>query len=512
MGVYLVDSDLRFIAVNPAAAKAFEGAQNLIGSDFGETMRLLNSDEYVDEILSRFRHTLSTGESYFVPEQIRETPGRGRKVFDWQINRIVLPDGRYGVVCYSRDITKQVEAREGENRMAAAAIAANAKFRAVFEQSNVLAGIMTLDGVLVEANRACLEGCGYRAEEVLNQPFWSTPWWREFPESQVKVRRAAAQAAKGTPFRETLSYSFADGTERLMEFALYPIVDDSGSIIYLHPTGMDITDLKRAEENYRALAESLETEVRARTRELQGQNAEVLRQSEMVRDFSQRLLLAQDEERRRIARELHDSAGQTLTVLSMNLARLAEDARALSPQLANEVEETEKVVQQLHQGIRTTSYLLHPPLLDESGLASALNWYVEGLKDRSNLQVRLKISEDFGRIPREMELTVFRLVQESLTNIHRHAAAKVAYISLERKKEAISVSVEDDGKGMTQEKLREVQFGGYGVGLRGLRERVRQFQGEMQIQSNTSGTKISVNIPVPAPAESEKLGPLPAAV
>jgi signal transduction histidine kinase len=146
-------------------------------------------------------------------------------------------------------------------------------------------------------------------------------------------------AAQGTPYREILDYSWADGTERLVDFALYPIRDNEGKIIFLHPTGVDITDLKRAEENSRKLAETLELEVRARTRELEERNVAILRQSEQLRDLSQTLLHAQDEERRHIARELHDSAGQTLTVLGLSLAQMAEESR-ISPALAKQVEDT----------------------------------------------------------------------------------------------------------------------------------------------------------------------------
>src|SRR5262249_26107360 len=156
----------------------------------------------------------------------------------------------------------------------------------------------------------CLEACGYHADEVLGLPLWETKWWRNFQESQDKIRAATPLAARGMAYREILHYSWADGTARLVDFALYPILDDEGRVLFLHLTGVDIADAKRVEENYRKLAETLEAEVRARTSELEQRTVEVLKQSEMLREFSGRLLQAQDEERRHIARELHDSAGQ----------------------------------------------------------------------------------------------------------------------------------------------------------------------------------------------------------
>src|SRR5262249_27598836 len=161
---------------------------------------------------------------------------------------------------------------------------------------------------------------------------------------------------------------------------------------------------KRAQQSSRERTETLEVEVRSRTAELEHRNLEILRQSDLLREFSQRLLQAQDEERRRVARELHDSAGQTLTVLGMNLAQLVQSAARTSPDLSAEAEKIQATVQQLHHEIRTTSYLLHPPLLDETGLASALAWYIEGLHERSPIEIALEIPEDFGRLPRAMEL------------------------------------------------------------------------------------------------------------
>ncbi len=393
------------------------------------------------------------------------------------------------------DITERKLAEERERSMTAAAIAATAKFRAVFEQTPVFAGIVTKDGILFEANKLSLEACGYRAEEVLGKQLWETGWWRNSPESQEKIRAATPLAAQGVPYREMLRYSWADGTERLVDFALYPIVDDKRQVIFLHPTGVDITDLKRAEKNYRDLAETLDAEVRARTKELEDRNADVLRQSEQVQKLSLRLMKIQDEERRHMARDLHDSAGQTLTVLGINLAQLVHDTERIAPKLAKDGEKIQQLVQQLHQEIRTTSYLLHPPLLDETGLLSALSWYVQGLGERSGLAIDLSVAEDVGRLPADMELAIFRLVQESLTNVHRHSGSKTARITIGRDAEAVQVEVRDQGHGIAPGRLEEIQSGRSGLGIRGLRERLRQFGGEVNLESNGSGTCVLAKIP-----------------
>jgi len=231
-----------------------------------------------------------------------------------------------------------------------------------------------------------------------------------------------------------------------------------------------------------------------------------------IADESVRLLRVQEEERRRIAREFHDSAGQTLTVLGLSLAQLVQNADVIAPELAKEGREIEEVVQQLHREIRTTSYLLHPPLLDESGVKAALGWYVQGVVERSGIAIELNVSENLGRLPPEMELAIFRVVQECLTNIHRHAESKTARIRIAREKASIRIEVRDEGKGISPQRLVEIQTQGSGVGIGGIRERLRRFQGEMKIESNGSGTVVSATIPIPNEARPADREPLQAAV
>jgi signal transduction histidine kinase len=150
---------------------------------------------------------------------------------------------------------------------------------------------------------------------------------------------------------------------------------------------------------------------------------------------------------------------------------------------------------------------LHPPLLDESGLSEALLWYIQGLKERSGLDIELAIAQDFGRLSHEMELVLFRVVQECLTNVHRHSGSKIAAIRIARDGRGVSLEVQDEGQGISPEKLAEIRSRGAGVGLRGMRERVLQLGGELRIQSEGRGTKISVTLPVAEPANSKTTGP-----
>jgi PAS domain S-box-containing protein len=255
--------------------------------------------------------------------------------------------------------------------------------------------------------------------------------------------------------------------------------------------------LRNNEERLRSLSQTLDAEVRARTKELEDKNADLLKQTEQVRELSQSLLRTQDQQRRHIARELHDSAGQTLAALGMRLGQTICDADRAVPTIARSLEEIQGLVQQLRGELRTTSYLLHPPLLDESGLSSALSWYVQGLAERSGITITLDTTESFARLPSDMELAIFRLVQECLANILRHSRSKTAAIRMYIEAETIHVHVSDQGIGIPPRRLVEIQSGGSGVGIRGMQERLRQFDGTLKIESDSSGTRVSASVPVP---------------
>jgi PAS domain S-box-containing protein len=551
--------------------------------------------------------------------------------FDME-HRILLPDGEirwlYGraralhdehgtAVCMVGACTDVTRRKQSELE----ALAANAKFRAVFDQTTVLSAVLSIDGTLLDANRLCLEASGYKAEEVLGKPFWLAGWWRGSGEVPEQIRTACLQGAQGTPYRAELPYYWADGTERLIEFELHPIRDEKGRVIFLHPTGVDITDVKQTQENYRTLADNIsqfawmanssgwmywfnqrwfdytgttldamqgsgwqsvlhpdhsarvvekikdcfgsgqvwedtfllrgkdgqyrwflsravpiknahgkitqwfgtntditelrhtqdalrkskeftEEQVRARTRELEARNAKVIQQSEQLRDLSHKMLQMQDDERRHVARELHDSAGQILAALGMNLAHVAQLARESAPEVVKGLNETQEYVDQLSKEIRTMSYLLHPPLLDESGLPVALRWYAEGLSERSGMKISVNIPDNLGRFGRDMELMMFRLVQECLTNIHRHSGSQTADITMWSNSREVGLDVRDHGKGIPPERLASIQAQGGGVGIRGMRERIHPFHGVMEIESNTGGTRISFRIPIQKPGSS----------
>ena len=359
----------------------------------------------------------------------------------------------------------------------------------------------TLEGIITSWNAGAERLFGYTASEAVGQHISLIIPVDRRDEETVIIERIK-QGERIEHF-DTVRVR-KDKTPLDISLTISPVRDASGKIIGASKIARDITQRKRierelreSEERYRTLADALDTQVQFRTQELEKRNSE-------LRDLSGRLLESQDVERRHIARELHDSAGQTLAALGMQLARISEDAKKNPAQLAKDVQNAEELVQHLSQEIRTTSYLLHPPLLDETGISSALSWYVQGLAERSGLAIDLKVPENFGRLPSEMELLIFRLVQECLTNIHRHSGSKTALIRIEREENSVHVEVEDQGRGMSPERLAEIQSQGTGVGIRGMRERVRHFRGDLVIESNGSGTKVYATLPLKTPLSTHK--------
>jgi PAS domain S-box-containing protein len=373
------------------------------------------------------------------------------------------------------------------------------RFRALVNASSDVVYRMNPDW----SERRELDGRGFIADTGKPTKDWLNQYIH--PDDQPLMLRTIREAVRTkSMFELEHRVRRTDGTLGWTYSRAVPLLNLSGETQEWFGAASDVTARKEAEENFRKLAQTLDAEVRARTRELE-------EQSNQVRELSWRLLTSQDEERRHIARELHDSAGQTLTVLGISLAQLLQKTGRNAPELATEAEQIQETVQQLHREIRTTSYLLHPPLLDENGLYSAISWFLQGLLERSGLEVQLDISKEFGRLPRDMELVIFRLVQECLTNIHRHSESATASIQIVRASNQITLDIRDQGKGMSPARLAEIQLGRSGVGIGGMRERLRQFEGTMIIESDSSGTRVFTTIPLPkgaSPEDSSQAEPL----
>jgi len=275
-----------------------------------------------------------------------------------------------------------------------------------------------------------------------------------------------------------------DGQYRWFRARAVPIRDNTNKVIRWYGTCSDIHDSKLVEHAMRESAVELEKKVDERTAAL--------------RRLSNRLMTMQDDERRRIARELHDGLGQEMVALKMLLNGIAHSPRSLQDYIGDATSVIDRATQQ----IRTLSYLLHPPLLDEVGLLSALRWYLEGLTQRSGIETKLEVSPtDFPRLALEVETAMFRIVQEALTNVFRHSGARQAWISLTQREGTVIVKVRDDGKGVS-DGIVELRSGTPGVGIRGMSERAKELGGQLLVARAHPGTIVEVTIPVPASVTS----------
>jgi signal transduction histidine kinase len=277
----------------------------------------------------------------------------------------------------------------------------------------------------------------------------------------------------------------------------------------------EATQRKEAEAQLKEAHEQLERRGEQRTGELSQALAmlqsevEVRRETEdQLRHLSVRVMTLQDEERRRIARDLHDTTGQTISALKMTLASLQRSANG-NPGISQLMGELNALADEALREIRTTSYLLHPPLLDEAGFASAARWFVEGFSKRSNIKVQCDIPQPIERFSKEYELALFRVLQESLTNVHRHSGASRATIRLTIDQGGVGLQVSDNGTGIEQTKLAQVHDPGrqLGVGVAGMRERVHQLGGRFELQSSKTGTQVSVALPIVSTIASQMAAP-----
>jgi PAS domain S-box-containing protein len=360
--------------------------------------------------------------------------------------------------------------------------------------------IFDRDGRFVFVNQALLDLWGLKLEEAVGKNFFEL----QYPDELAARLQHQIQEVFATKqgLTDETEYTSPTGAGGYYEYIFRPVFDRQGNVELVAGSTRDITERKRVEaelresqERLRVLAESLESQVRDRTRELEIRTNDVIQQSEHLRELSVRLMKTQDEERRRIAREIHDSAGQIVAVLSITLAQLSREIGDSDLKLRDFVSEAQTLTEELQQEIRTTSYLLHPPMLEELGLRAALAWYVEGLEQRAGIQVLLSLAE-FDRLPGDMELTIFRVVQECLTNIHRHSRSKTAQINIALDTVGFEIEVRDFGDGISAQNLDKIRNRGVGLGIRGMRERVRPYDGDVRIDSQEGqGTVITITLP-----------------
>jgi PAS domain S-box-containing protein len=328
---------------------------------------------------------------------------------------------------------------------------------------------------------------GYKASEIIGRHFSCF-----YPEEDVisdKPQLGLEIAAREGRF-ETEGWRLRkDGSKFWANVIITALKNNAGGLFGFTKVTRDFTEKMLADK---ALRDS----------QLQLQESE-----KSLRDLSLHLLRTQDEERRRIGRELHDSVGQNLSFMKMKLdsmKSLTGDGKI--DDIQQHLAEFGRIVEDAVTEVRTISYLLYPPMLEELGLKSAISWYVDGFTKRSGIQTRLDVSCDLGRLPRDAEMAMFRILQESLTNIHRHSGSRTATVRLLLREARLILEITDQGKGIPSANLEESGedwTGALGVGLRGMHERMRQLGGKLELQSTSTGTTIVAEVPIETPASAD---------
>jgi PAS domain S-box-containing protein len=373
-------------------------------------------------------------------------------------------DGKLCAMAIVRDITARKETE-------AALRGSEERFRTLVRDFNVGVVVIGPDAKIQFANQAAQQIFGISAEEAIGKDSsqLSLASVREDgTEIPFSMRPGPWSLRTGQALKNEVIGWRRPGTSDILWTLgnVVPQFAEDGSISASINTFINITERKHAEE--------------------------------ALHQLSTRLLQLQDEERRRLGRELHDSLAQSVLAVNLNLAQAMRSSTALDERSRRALTEARRVLQEMSREIRTLSYLLHPPLLDELGLVCAVKEYAEGFSERSGIRLELDIQAGFGRLPQEAETALFRIVQESLSNLQRHSGTKTAKIVLRGDSTSVSLEVSDRGRGMERNTLESRSSGGtrLGVGILGMRERMAQLGGRLEIESSSSGTTVRVTIPV----------------
>jgi PAS domain S-box-containing protein len=360
-------------------------------------------------------------------------------------------------------------------------------YRVLVESMNEGAATLTPTGDLLYANRRFADMLGVGLEQLIGSSL------RERIRSlNVAEFNSILERSKTKPQKVTCDLATEGGATLPVHLSFSPMQEHDFHGICLIATDLSQQKLREAE-----LAQEVTQRQRAE---------EALRQEEhSLRELSGRLLRLQDEERRRLARDLHDSTGQKLVALTLELGMLEAQLKEPSAEVAGTMEECRQLADDVTTDIRTLSYVLHPPLLDEAGLASAAQWFVDGFVRRSRIQVDLQMSPELERMPQELELTLFRILQEALTNVHRHSGSSTAWVKIAHDGQIVTMEVKDAGKlvrPVSSSPEKGVEH--LGVGIRGMRERVRQLGGSLELRSDSHGTVMRAKLPMQSDHSRDK--------
>jgi len=442
--ILILESSLRVSAANRAFYRTFQVAPE---ETEGRPIHELGNRQWDIPELGDLLQQIQSGITRIDDFEVRHNfPRLGTRTMVLNARRIEPQPGQQLIYLSIEDVTEQRAQLEKLKRQAT-----------LLDLARDTVIVRDFDGAIQFWNRGAQETYGWKRDEAIGKTaheLLRTEFPRPFKEIQTELVQTGYWEGE-------LTHTRRDGERRVVS-SRWALLKEGQSAPVIIEINTDITDKKRSEES--------------------------------LRQLSGYLMRVQDEERRRIARELHDSTGQKLVALKMDLEALAKQSKSENQK---ELSGALKLADEATSELRSLAQLLHPPLLDEAGLVSATQWMVEGFSSRSGIKVDLEISPKWPRLPQTVEMALFRIIQESLNNIRKHADAKNARIELKGDTDKVTLQISDDGKGMPEEVLAGAgnEKAPLGVGILGMKERLSQLGGTLQISSSKRGTTITVEVP-----------------
>jgi len=434
-----------------------------------EAMSFVHPDD-LDRVVAVVEAAVKTKEPFNFFYRIRRRDGEERILHSRGSVTTDAAGGSLSIFGITQDITERKRADEALRR-------SEQLLRLVLDAIPVGVAVVGPSGDVLLNNPASTRIWSHVISSGAERYARTRAWWHDTgkpvePDEWGSVR---ARVKGETSINDVIDIEAFDGEHKIIQNSAVPIRDKDHAIVGAVVINEDITARKHAERDLEASA----TEMQA---------------------LANRLMHAQDDERRRIARMLHETTAQDLAALKMLLGRLNRTSERLSESDRGVLDEAIHLADSSMSGVRTLSYLLHPPFLDEAGLLSAVRWYAEGFAGRSGIVVALDVPADFKRLPQDVETTLFRVVQEALINIHRHADSPTARIRIAIADGDLTLAIEDRGRGMPAPLLERLMGGdgAFGVGIASMRERLKQLGGGLEIESGGNGTVVRAVVPLPA--------------
>jgi PAS domain S-box-containing protein len=458
VGISLVPEG-RFVEVNDSFSRFTGYSREETLGKTGEELNLWVDLDHRGRVLGRLRENGEVREEEF---KCRTKSG------DIRIGQfsgaLIELHGRLHSLVVIRDVSARRQAED-------ALRASEERFRTVVQSLHVGIVLMGPEADILFANQAASQMFNMQVEEALGKnssELGLTALYEDGTEMPFAMRPASRALETGKPIHNEVMGWRRGATDEILWILgeVIPLFEGDGQLYMLVSSFSDITKRKQTEE--------------------------------ALHELSTRLLQLQDEERRRMGRELHDSLAQSVLAVNLNLAQIARATTPLDERAQRAMFEARRVLQEMSKEIRTLSYLLHPPVLDELGLASAIEEYAGGFSERSGIQLEVDLQPGFGRLSQEAETALFRIVQESLSNIQRHSGSATAKIRLRVDEQGVELIVSDSGRGMdrkTIERSRRTRTR-LGVGILGMRERMAQLGGKLEVESDASGTRVRAAVPL----------------